>query len=342
MKADEKPSREHVRAPQHFTARVTADGSDGWPVEAGRYRLVINRGCPWAHRVMIARRLTGLDHAVSLAQTDPVRELIEGEYHWVFAEESGSPAGRDAVLGIHALREAYLTADPAYTGGVSVPALIDIPTGRLVSNDFDRLVLDFASEWTALHRPGAPDLHPEPLREEIAALDADIHRTLNDGVYRAGFAPSQESYDRAVSDLFGRLGVLEERLSTRRYLAGDSITVADIRLWPTLIRFDPVYHGLFKCDMYRIKDYPALWGYTRDLFQTPGFGDTVNFDHIRRSYYYGMPGINPTRIVPAGPDLTELLTPHGRTELGGSPFGDGTAPGPVPAADRVPPVGRRR
>lgn len=317
MKADEIPTREHVRAKQQFRARVTVDAADGWPVQAGRYRLVINRGCPWAHRVVLARELLGLHDAVSLAETDPLREPIDGDHHWVFSEETGSPGGIDPVLGIHALREAYLAADPRYTGGVSVPALVDVPTGRLVSNDFDGLLTGFATEWRALHAAGAPDLYPQALREEIDAVSESFHLDVNDGVYKAGFAPSQESYDGAVSRLFARLDLLEERLTDRRYLVGDALTVADLRLFPTLIRFDAVYHGLFKCNVRRIRDYPALWGYTRDLYQSPGFARTVKFDQIKRSYYAGMPGINPTRIVPAGPDESELRTAHGRERLGG-------------------------
>ena len=312
MKADETPKKEHVRAPQHFRARVRADAAEGWPAEPGRYRLVINRGCPWAHRVVLARQLLGLTDAVQLAETDPVRELIDGDHHWVFSEETGSPGGIDPVLGIHALREAYLAAEPDYTGGVSVPALVDIASRKLVSNDFDQLTVDLATEWSAHHAPDAPQLYPEDQRDEIEAVSRAMHADLNDGVYRAGFAPSQESHEQAVARIFTRLDALEQRLRTRRYLVGDRLTVADLRLWPTLIRFDPVYHGLFKCNIRRIKDYPALWAYTRDLYQTPGFAETVNFDHIKRSYYYGMPGINPTRIVPLGPDLNELRIPHGR------------------------------
>ncbi|MEV4443320.1 glutathione S-transferase C-terminal domain-containing protein [Streptomyces sp. NPDC049577] len=318
MTPAETPTPEPGPPPPHFRYAPAP--------EPGRYRLVINRGCPWAHRVVLARRLMGLETAVSMAETDPVRELIDGDHHWVFSEETGSPGGIDPVLGIHALREAYLAADPHYTGGVSVPGLVDIPSRKLVSNDFDQLARDFATEWTALHRPGAPDLYPEAHLAEIEELDRDVYRDVNDGVYRAGFAPSQESYERAVHALFARLDALEERLSTRRYLVGDTLTAADLRLWPTLIRFDVVYHGAFKCNIRKISEYPALWGYTRDLFQTPGIGDTVNFDHIKRSYYYGIPGLNPGRLVAVGPDPSELLTPHGREALGGRPFGDGTPP----------------
>jgi putative glutathione S-transferase len=330
MAKDLTEARDLVREPLHFASRVTADARDGWPVEAGRYRLVVSWACPWAHRVVITRRLLGLERAISLAVVDPVQEVIEGDYHWVFTEETGSPGGLDPVLGIHSLREAYLAAEPDYTGGVSVPGLVDIPSGHLVSNDFARLTLDLGSQWTSLHRPGAPELYPEPLRPEIDTLVEQIYRDVNNAVYRAGFAPRQEFYDSAVTALFDRLDALEERLTTRRYLVGDSITEADVRLWPTLVRFDAVYHGHFKCNVRKLSEYPALWGYTRDLFQTPGFGDTVHFDDIRNHYYRVHDVINPTRIVARGPDPAGFLAAHGRERLGGSPFGAGTAPGPSP------------
>jgi putative glutathione S-transferase len=334
MKAGETPTRELVRDPMQFTNRITADARDGWPVEAGRYRLVVSRACPWAHRVVIVRRLMGLDDAISLAVTDPVQEIIEGDYHWVFTAETGSPNDLDPVLGIHALREAYLARNPEYTGGVSVPGLVDVPTGHLVSNDFNQLTLDLGSEWSSLAREDAPELYPPAMREEIDALNRDV----NNGVYRAGFAHSQAGYDRAVTELFARLDALEDRLTRQRFLMGDTITEADIHLFPTLVRFDAVYHGHFKCNRRKLIEYPALWAYARDLFQIPGFGDTVNLDHIRRHYYYVHNGINPTRIVAVGPDPAEWLTRHHREELGGRPFGDGTPPGPPPAIDRVPPI----
>lgn len=339
MKAGQTPTRELERSPAHFTDRITADARDGWPVEAGRYRLVINRACPWAHRVVTVRRLMGLDEAISLAVTDPIQEIINGEYHWVFTEATGSPDGRDPVLGIHALREAYLAREPGYSGGVSVPALVDVPSGHLVSNDFNQLTLDLGSEWSTLARDGAPDLYPEALRDEIDAINDEIYRDLNNRVYLAGFAPTQEIYDRHVAAVFARLDALEERLSRQRFLVGDTITEADIRLFPTLVRFDAVYHGHFKCNIRKLIEYPALWAYARDLFQTPGFGDTVDFDQIRRHYYYIHTAINPTRIVAAGPDPAAWLTPHHRDQLGGRPFGDGTPPGPPLPAERVPPIG---
>ncbi|RAG83030.1 glutathione S-transferase family protein [Streptacidiphilus pinicola] len=330
MSVQQRERKEHKRAPLHFRTRITADGREGLPVEAGRYRLVVSLACPWANRLLIARRLFGLEQAIPVAVTDPVQEMIEGDYHWVFSEANGDPDGRDRVLGIHALREAYLAAEPDYTGGVSVPAVVDTTTGHLVSNDFPNLTLDLGSEWRALHRPGAPDLYPAHLREEIDTVAEEVYQEVNCGVYHAGFAQSQEVYDRAVTKLFRRLDLLEQRLSTRRYLVGDRLTEADVRLWVTLIRFDPVYHGHFKCNIRKLAEYPALWGYTRDLFQTPGFGDTIDFEHIQRHYYATHDMINPTRIVAHGPDPALLLTPHGREALGGSPFGpDATAPDPV-------------
>ncbi|GAB3484582.1 glutathione S-transferase family protein [Nocardiopsis coralliicola] len=341
MRANEIPTEEIRRDPAAFADRVTADGRYQRTAEPGRYRLVINRACPWAHRVVITRRLMGLEQAVSLAVTDPRQEIISGEPHWVFTEETGSPGGVDPVLGIHALREAYLARDPDYTGGVSVPGLVEIESGHLASNDFNRLALDMATEWGPLTRDGAPDLYPEQLRDEIEELGAGIYADVNNGVYRAGFAPDQRRYDAAVARLFARLDGLEERLSSRRYLVGDHITMADIRLYATLARFDAAYHGHFKCNIRKLIEYPALWAYARDLFQTPGFGDTTYFDHIRIHYYWVHTGINPTRIIAAGPDPRQWLAEHHRAELGGSPFGAGTAPGPVPAGERVPaPAGR--
>ncbi|WP_017544616.1 glutathione S-transferase family protein [Nocardiopsis prasina] len=338
MRANKLPTEEIKRDPAAFADRVTADGRFGRTAETGRYRLIINRACPWAHRVVMTRRLMGLEGAVSLAVTDPVQEIIEGDPHWVFSERTGSPGGRDPVLGIHALREAYLARDPAYDGGVSVPGLVDVPSGHLVSNDFDQISVDMATEWGDLTREGAPELYPEDLREEIDAVSAEVYRDLNNGVYRSGFAPDQRRYDRAVTAVFARLDALENRLTDRRYLVGDHVTLADLRLWATLARFDAVYHGHFKCNRRKLVEYPALWAYARDLFQTPGFGDTTEFEHIRVHYYRVHTAINPSGVVAIGPDPGAWLTPHGREALGGSPFGKGTPPGPVPAVERVPPL----
>ncbi|QIJ66147.1 glutathione S-transferase C-terminal domain-containing protein [Streptomyces sp. JB150] len=325
--------RSFERSKAHFTDRITADGRDGWPVAAGRYRLVVSRACPWASRAVIARRLLGLEASVSLAITDPVQD----DRSWRFSLD---PDGRDPVLGIRYLSEAYDRRETGYPGGVSVPAIVDIPTGKLVTNDYERITLDFATEWTALHREGAPQLYPERSRDEIDEVMTDVYEDVNNGVYRAGFATRQAEYEAACSAVFRRLESLAERLARQRYLVGDTITEADIRLFTTLVRFDAVYHGHFKCNRWKLSENPVLWAYARDLFQTPGFGDTVDFDHIKRHYYQVHTGINPTRIVPLGPDLSGWLTAHHREELGGRPFGNGVPPGPVRAGEEVPAAGR--
>ncbi|WP_328505418.1 glutathione S-transferase family protein [Streptomyces sp. NBC_00391] len=321
------------RSRSHFTDRITADGRDGWPVEAGRYRLVVSRACPWASRAVISRRLLGLEGALSMAVTDPIQD----DRSWRFTLD---PDDRDPVLGIRFLKEAYDARESDYPGGVSVPAIVDVPSGELVTNDYQRLTLDLATEWTGLHREGAPDLYPAALRDEIDTVMEEVYQDVNNGVYRAGFATGQQEYEGACAGVFRRLEALSERLARQRYLVGETITEADIRLFTTLVRFDPVYHGHFKCNRWKLAEDRVLWAYARDLFQTPGFGDTVDFDHIKRHYYQVHTGINPTAVVPLGPDLAGWLTPHGREDLGGSPFGDGTAPGPVPAAEVVAPQGR--
>ncbi|MBN6041844.1 glutathione S-transferase family protein [Amycolatopsis sp. 195334CR] len=312
-------AEEFKRAPNHFRGRALADGSSPWPVEAGRYRLVASRACPWASRAIIVRRLLGLEDAISLAVVDPIQD----ERSWRFTLD---PGDRDPVLGIRFLSEAYHAAEPDYDGGVSVPALVDVPSGKLVSNDYPQITLDFSTEWTAHHREGAPELYPEKLRDEIDAVNDVVFRDINNGVYAIGFTRDQAAYDRRFNRLFDRLDELSQRLESRRYLVGDTITEADVRLFCTLVRFDAVYHGHFKCNLLKLTEMPVLWAYTRDLFQTPGFGDTVDFDHIKRHYYVVHDNINPSGIVPAGPDLSGWTTPHGREALGGRPFGDGTPP----------------
>ncbi|MFE9450951.1 glutathione S-transferase family protein [Streptomyces sp. NPDC006739] len=336
MNADRNSAYGHesfTRSKSHFTDRITTDGRDGWPVAAGRYRLVVSRACPWASRAVISRRLLGLEAALPMAVADPIQD----DRSWRFTLD---PGGRDPVLGIRFLGEAYEKREPGHPGGVSVPAVVDVPSGRLVTNDYQRLTLDLATEWTALHREGAPDLYPSERRDEIDAVMAEVYEDVNNGVYRAGFASRQTEYEEACTALFRRLERLTERLAGQRYLVGDTLTEADIRLFTTLVRFDAVYHGHFKCNRWKLTENPVLWAYARDLFQTPGFGDTVDFDHIKRHYYRVHTGINPTRIVPLGPDLSGWLTRHHREELGGRPFGDGTAPGPVPPDEEVPAPGR--
>ncbi|WP_432072833.1 glutathione S-transferase family protein [Streptomyces wuyuanensis] len=323
------PGGEYARDSRYITTRITADGRDGFPVEAGRYRLVVSRACPWASRAVIVRRLLGLERALPMAIAGPTHD----ERSWTFDLD---PGGRDPVLGIERLRDAYLARDPGYERGITVPAIVDVATGKVVTNDFAQITIDMSLEWTPLHRPGAPALYPPALRPEIDAVNEVVYKEVNNGVYRAGFAGSQKAYDAAYERLFARLDWLSDRLENSRYLVGDTITEADVRLFTTLVRFDAVYHGHFKCNRRKLSETPVLWAYARDLFQTPGFGDTVDFDHIKRHYYLVHRDINPTGVVPAGPDLANWLDPHDRASLGGAPFGDGTPPGPVGPGEAVP------
>ena len=321
-----------VRAPVGIDERITADGSSRWPVAAGRYRLIVARACPWANRAVIVRRLLGLEDAISMGITGPLHDERSWRFHL-------DPDNRDPVLGIEYLGEAYRKADPDFDDGITVPAMVDLETGAVATNGFQQLTLDFSTQWTAFHRAGAPDLYPEPLRAQIDELNADVYADVNNGVYKCGFASAQDSYEKNFAALFGRLDALSNRLATRRFLVGETITEADVRLWVTLVRFDAAYHGHFTCNRHKLTEMPVLWAYARDLFQTPGFGDTIDFTQIKQHYYGVHREINPSGIVPAGPDLAGWRTPHGREGLGGRPFGDGTPPGPPPAAERVPPVG---
>ncbi|WP_328606820.1 glutathione S-transferase C-terminal domain-containing protein [Amycolatopsis sp. NBC_00345] len=320
---------EFKRDQNYLSDRITADGRDGWPVEAGRYRLVIARACPWANRAAIVRRLLGLEDALSLGLCGPTHD----ERSWTFDLD---PGGRDPVLGIERLQEAFFRRDPEYPRGITVPAIVDVPSGQLVTNDYKQLTLDLSGEWRKYHREGAPELYPEPLRDEIDDVSEKVFGDVNNGVYKAGFATTQEAYEEAYRALFARLDWLSDRLAGQRYLVGDTITEADVRLFTTLVRFDSVYHGHFKCNRQKLTELPVLWAYSRDLFQTPGFGDTIDFGQIKEHYYVVHRSVNPTGIVPLGPDPSGWLTAHGREELGGRPFGDGTPPGPPPAGERVP------
>lgn len=317
------------RDTRYITERITADGSSDWPVESGRYRLVAARACPWANRAIIVRRLLGLEDAVSMGLCGPTHDARS----WTFDLD---PGGVDPVLGIERLQEAYFRSRPGYERGITVPAIVDIPTGGVVTNDFRAITIDFETQWREFHRPGAPDLYPESLRDEIESVAQKVYHDVNNGVYKTGFAGKQRSYERSYDALFARLDWLEERLSTRRYLVGDTITEADIRLFTTLARFDAVYHNHFKCNRNKLIEMPVLWAYARDLFQTPGFGDTIDFAQIKSHYYEVHTDINPTGIVPKGPDLTNWAEPHGREALGGRPFGGGTPPGPVREGEEIP------
>ncbi|HKT04771.1 MAG TPA: glutathione S-transferase C-terminal domain-containing protein [Rugosimonospora sp.] len=324
-------SGEYRRDQRYIATRITADGRDGYPVAPGRYRLVVSRACPWASRAVIVRRLLGLEDVLSMAVAGPTHD----KRSWTFDLD---PGGRDPVLGIERVQDAYFARFPGYERGITVPAIVDVPTGQVVTNDFAQITLDLSTEWRAYHRPGAPELYPEHLREEIDAVNRTVFADVNNGVYRAGFASGQEAYEQAYRRLFDRLDELAARLAGQRYLVGEAITEADIRLFTTLVRFDSVYHGHFKCNRAKLAEMPVLWAYARDLFQTPGFGDTVDFGHIKRHYYEVHRDINPTGIVPLGPDLSGWLAPHGREALGGRPFGDGTPPAPPPEPETVPPL----
>ncbi|HEY0153349.1 MAG TPA: glutathione S-transferase family protein [Longimicrobium sp.] len=307
--AETSATGEFVRQKYSIRDRITADGSSGFPAEAGRYHLYVSLACPWAHRAIIVRRLLGLEDAVSMTVVDPVRD----ERGWAFREGPGHTA--DGVCGFQFLSEAYLLTDPEYTGRYTVPCIWDRVTKRLVTNNYPDITIDFETQFGAFQKSDAPDLYPAALREEIDEVNEVVYQDVNNGVYRAGFAASQEAYDAAVHTLFARLDWLEERLAGQRYLVGGQLTEADVRLFTTLARFDAVYVGHFKCNLRRLVDYPNLWGYARDLYQRPEFGETVNFDHIKRHYYMTHEQLNPSRIVPAGP-LVDWTAPHGREGLG--------------------------
>ncbi len=284
-----------VRQDDAFRARIRADGSGDYPVTAGRYHLYVSLACPWAHRTIIVRKLKRLEAAIPMTIVDPIRD----ERGWRFAERF--------------LSELYLATDPSYRGRVTVPVLWDTVTERIASNSDDDIMRMFETEFDALG-DASLDLYPSPLRAEIDALNARIYDEINDGVYKAGFATAQDAYEAAAYRLFAALDRLDERLATRRYLFGDAPVETDWRLFVTLVRFDAVYVGHFKCNLRRIADYPNLSGYLRDLYQIPGIAETVNFDHIKRHYYMTHDDINPTRIVPIGPQLN-LDEPHGRERL---------------------------
>lgn len=325
----ERGDGSYERDTRYISNRITADGDDGWPVEPGRYRLIVSRACPWANRALIVRRLLGLEEALSMGIAGPTHDWRS----WKFDLDPGDV---DPVLGIERLREAYERAIPGYERGITVPAIVDIPSGAVVTNDFAQITPDLSTEWTEHHRDGAPDLYPQHLRQEIDEISDLVYRDVNNGVYQAGFAASQHAYEEAYLRLFARLDWLSTRLTWQRYLVGDTITEADVRLFTTLVRFDAVYHHHFKCNRNKLTEAPVLWAYARDLFQTPGFGDTIDFEHIKRHYYVVHTDINPSGIVPLGPDLRNWGAPHGRQALGGRPFGDGTSPGPPPSHERVP------
>ena len=288
------------RTPEHGPTDVPL-----WPVEPGRYRLIAAKACPWANRAIIVRNLLGLEDVISLGMPGPTHDRRS----WTFDLD---PGGRDPVLGIERLQEAYFERFPDYPRGITVPAVVEVESGRVVTNDFPWITHDLCHEWRDFHKDGAPDLWPAHLREEMDEVNKRVFTEVNNGVYRCGFAGSQEAYDAAYDRLWTALDWLEERLADRRYLMGDALTESDVRLFTTLARFDAVYHGHFKCNRQKLSEMPVLWAYARDLYQTPGFGETIDFDQIKAHYYVVHTDINPSGIVPKGPDPDAWLEPHGR------------------------------
>ncbi|MCZ4495494.1 MAG: hypothetical protein JWM25_77, partial [Thermoleophilia bacterium] len=286
---------------------VRADGSTGFAPAAGRYHLYVCAACPWAHRAIIVRKLKGLEDAIAMTVVDPLRD----EHGWRFGHDDAETGDRDPLHGWTYLAEAYQASDPTFEGRVTVPTLWDTQTGRIVNNESSDVIRILGSEFDEFATNPELDLYPADLRAEIDAVNEWVYADINNGVYRCGFAVTQEAYDDAFDRLFAGLDRVEELLGTQRYLAGDRITEADWRLFTTLVRFDAVYVGHFKCNLRRIVDYPNTWAYARELFQVPGVAETVNFDHIKRHYYVTHDQINPTGIVPKGPAM-DWSTPHGR------------------------------
>jgi len=296
-----------VRQEDAFGDWVCADASTAYPAQAGRYHLYVSLACPWAHRTTIVRKLKRLEEVIGMTVVDPIRD----ERGWAFRDGPGS--SEDPVNGFDFLSQAYLSSDPHYRGRVTVPVLWDKQTARIVSNSDDDIMRMFELEFNAFGNSEL-DLYPQGLRAQIDELNALIYETVNNGVYRAGFATVQGTYEEAALGVFAMLDKLEQRLSTQRYLFADSPLETDWRLFVTLVRFDAVYYGHFKCNLRRIIDYPNLFGYLCDLYQVDGVAETVNFDHIKRHYYATHDDINPTRIVPLGP-LQDLTKPHRRERL---------------------------
>ncbi len=285
-----------VRKSPSFRDHVTADGSSGFKAERDRYHLYVSYACPWASRTLIFRALKGLEDVIGLSVVHPLML----EHGWTF--EPGKNVVPDPVLGARYMHELYTRARPDYTGRVTVPVLWDKQTGTIVNNESSEIIRMFNSEFDAFGDPGV-DLYPESLREEIDAINPVVYDTVNNGVYRAGFATTQTAYEEAYTALFETLDMLESRLAGQRYLCGDRITEADWRLFTTLVRFDPVYYGHFKCNKRRLIDYRNLWAYTRELYQLPGVAGTVVMDDIKTHYFTSHRSINPHGVVPCGPDV---------------------------------------
>ena len=302
--SEQSKTGEFKRQEDAFRDWVRRDGSTPYSPQRDRYHLYVSLACPWAHRTIILRKLKGLEETIGMTVVDPVRD----ERGWAFRDGDGH--SEDPVNGFRFLSEAYAATDSGFDGRVTVPVLWDKKTKRIVTNSDDDLLRMLNSEFSEFATK-PHDFYPEEVRGEIDALNDVIYHDVNNGVYRAGFATRQQPYERAVRKLFETLDELDARLEKQRYLHGSALTETDWRLFVTLIRFDAVYHGHFKCNIRRIVDYRNLWPYVRDLSQQEGVGETVNFDHIKRHYYVTHDHINPTQIVPVGPDL-DLTAPHGR------------------------------
>jgi len=313
---EQSESGEFQRQEDAFREWVSADESTSYPAAAGRYHLYVSLACPWASRTVIFRKLKGLEDAVGVTVVDPIRD----EKGWAFRDPSGkTPLGApfestDPVNGFRYLREAYQATDPNFDERVTVPVLWDKETKKIVNNCEDDICPMFNNAFNALAKNKELDLFPEEMKEEQAKLSDFIYDNVNNGVYKAGFAARQRPYEISCQKLFDALDQLEKRLSKSRYLFDQRIVEADWRLFCTLVRFDVVYHGHFKCNIRRIVDYPNLQSYLMDLYQQSGIAETVNFDHIKRHYYMTHTEINPTRIVPIGPAL-DLTRPHGREKM---------------------------
>ncbi len=290
-----------------FRDWITVDGASGFKAEPGRYHLYVSLACPWAHRTLIFRRLKKLEDVITLSVVDD----FKGSEGWFFSDAPGCIP--DTVNGAQYLREVYLKAKPDYTGRVSVPVLWDKATGAIVNNESPEIIRMFNSAFDAFG-DSTLDFYPADLRDDIDAVNADVFEHVNVGVYKAGFATKQAPYEIAVTALFATLDALEARLARQRYLCGDRLTEVDWRLFTTLLRFDPVYHGHFKCNLRRLVDYPNLWGFTRELYQVPGVAETVDIEHIKRHYYGSQLDVNPTGVVPTGPDI-DFAEPHDREHL---------------------------
>ena len=286
------------------------DGKGELPVEAGRYRLLWTPICPWAHRQIIVLKLLELDNVISIGTANPIRT----DKGWEFSLDEG---GVDPVLKIRYLPEIYTLTDINYTGRATVPTVVDVKARKVVNNDYFKLTNYWETAWKPFHKANAPDLYPENLREEIDKLNDIIFNDVNNGVYKAGFAQTQEAYEKAYDTLFARLDWLEERLAKSRYLFGNKITDSDIRLYVTLARFDAAYYIVFRTNRNRLIDFPNLWNYAKDLYQTPGFGDTTDFTAIKKGYQLGNVSDNPYQVLAKGPDTSIWNEPHDRKRFVG-------------------------